>query len=279
MVDTSSSKGSIRKEDQWSGAFVVKNTFLEYEEKKADTSDGGSRASSDPTHNRSSNSSSQGDDDDVIPPRSAGPAAGSGDPNTHHKIWGGVEDARSAEGSSFTDERFLGVAMLNNSSDGGSLCQSLSMSQSQAEDAASEARESRPDMDPAWTGFVSKGSEFHAQGNCKPCFFMASKSNCMNGTGCNFCHMPHETAERLRPCKSKRARAKRQAKQLAQSCNDPDQLAEVASALQSSREAYLKSVLQSRARNMADTGNTDDPGKKASASSGEVPKKKNIVSL
>merc|ERR1712232_1320668 len=96
-------------------------------------------------------------------------------------------------------------------------------------------------------GFLSKGTELHALGTCRPCFFCSKKegprAHCRNGVDCNYCHMPHDISEPLRPCKNKRARAKRLAKQLAKGCTDAQELEEAANMLESSSRCYLKAVL------------------------------------
>merc|ERR1712232_47426 len=87
-------------------------------------------------------------------------------------------------------------------------------------------------------------------GTCKPCFFMVTKKNCTNGKSCNFCHMPHDPVDRVRPCKGKRARAKRQAKKVAEACSSVEELKNVAQSLDKTGEHYLKSVLLSRTQNL-----------------------------
>lgn len=61
---------------------------------------------------------------------------------------------------------------------------------------------------------TSIGSIGHDTGECKaPCVFAMRKRGCMNGTQCNFCHLPHKVKRqrqkhkaRPRPCKGKRDR-------------------------------------------------------------------------
>eukprot|EP00930_Biecheleria_cincta_P087417 TRINITY_DN76650_c0_g1_i1.p1 TRINITY_DN76650_c0_g1~~TRINITY_DN76650_c0_g1_i1.p1 ORF type:complete len:314 (+),score=67.72 TRINITY_DN76650_c0_g1_i1:126-1067(+) len=56
---------------------------------------------------------------------------------------------------------------------------------------------------------TSKGSIWHQEGNCRPCFFFKSPVGCSKGVECTFCHFHHRRRERTRPCKSKRDRFKK----------------------------------------------------------------------
>ena len=53
------------------------------------------------------------------------------------------------------------------------------------------------------------GSTLHAEGRCSPCHFFSTTKGCRAGTTCNFCHMAHEILPRPRPCRQRRAKAKR----------------------------------------------------------------------
>jgi len=55
----------------------------------------------------------------------------------------------------------------------------------------------------------SIGSSAHAAGECRVCMFAHSKTGCMKGASCRFCHLPHKRPRRnnkMRPCKGKRER-------------------------------------------------------------------------
>jgi len=56
---------------------------------------------------------------------------------------------------------------------------------------------------------MSVGSLTHEQGSCKPCMFQLSKTGCLNGPDCNFCHLQHSRTKFPRPSKGKRDRIKR----------------------------------------------------------------------
>mmetsp|Transcript_63431 Transcript_63431/g.182591 ORF Transcript_63431/g.182591 Transcript_63431/m.182591 type:complete len:374 (+) Transcript_63431:141-1262(+) len=60
--------------------------------------------------------------------------------------------------------------------------------------------------------FASAGSRGHDEGLCKPCAFVGSEAGCRFGVDCRFCHVraEHVKAARMRPCKGKRQRIKRQ---------------------------------------------------------------------
>jgi len=57
--------------------------------------------------------------------------------------------------------------------------------------------------------FWSKGSGLHSKGTCKPCHYAHTKRGCANGKDCEFCHIPHASMGRARPCRSKRMQSKR----------------------------------------------------------------------
>jgi hypothetical protein len=90
----------------------------------------------------------------------------------------------------------------------------------------------------------SKGSASHAEGNCKPCSYVHTKLGCLNGQDCGFCHIPHSTKSRTRPCKAKRMQSKRLQGMIDNAAaKDPEQFAEAAKGLANNNE-YLRSVLQ-----------------------------------
>jgi len=55
----------------------------------------------------------------------------------------------------------------------------------------------------------SVGSVGHDTGSCKPCMFLFSKTGCIVGPDCQFCHFSHSRSTVPRPSKSKRDRIKR----------------------------------------------------------------------
>jgi len=74
----------------------------------------------------------------------------------------------------------------------------------------------------------SVGSQGHAQRKCKPCAFARSVPGCKFGAACCFCHVvaDHPEQVRVRPCKGKRERVKRQLAALEQAISkDPELLA------------------------------------------------------
>jgi len=90
----------------------------------------------------------------------------------------------------------------------------------------------------------SKGSRSHAEGNCKPCSYVHTKLGCLNFQDCSFCHIPHTTKSRARPCKAKRMQSKRIQGMIENAAaKDPEQFAEAAKVL-AKQNPYLLSVLQ-----------------------------------
>jgi hypothetical protein len=90
----------------------------------------------------------------------------------------------------------------------------------------------------------SKGSRSHAEGNCKPCSYVHTKLGCLNGQACSFCHIPHTTKNRARPCKAKRMQSKRIQGMIENAAaKDPEQFAEAAKVL-AKQNPYLRAVLQ-----------------------------------
>mmetsp|Transcript_29449 Transcript_29449/g.83928 ORF Transcript_29449/g.83928 Transcript_29449/m.83928 type:complete len:268 (-) Transcript_29449:32-835(-) len=74
---------------------------------------------------------------------------------------------------------------------------------------------------------ISVGSAGHATRECRPCAFARSSSGCKFGTDCHFCHIVEEHPEsvRVRPCKGKRERLKRQMDAIEKAvAEDPDLL-------------------------------------------------------
>lgn len=73
------------------------------------------------------------------------------------------------------------------------------------------------------------GSDGHAAGTCRPCAFARSAAGCKFGAKCTFCHIveEHTASLRVRPCKGKRERFKRQMATIERAVSmDPDLLAD-----------------------------------------------------
>lgn len=99
------------------------------------------------------------------------------------------------------------------------------------------------------TGVFSRGSEFHKQGQCRPCHYFSTKLGCANGQDCEFCHLDHPKRSRPRPCKAKRSQCKRIAGMLDSAfAHDPEQFTQ-AMELLSSQSGYMKTVMKSKMRN------------------------------
>lgn len=72
---------------------------------------------------------------------------------------------------------------------------------------------------------LSVGSQGHATRTCRPCTFARSTVGCKFGADCQFCHevADHPEAVRVRPCKGKRERFKRQMAAIEKAISeDPD---------------------------------------------------------
>ncbi|CAE8631290.1 unnamed protein product [Polarella glacialis] len=65
-------------------------------------------------------------------------------------------------------------------------------------------------------GMVTVGAKYHAQGNCKPCFYAYSKAGCGFGRSCVFCHLDHARRKKERPPKIVRQECKNIAKEVFQ---------------------------------------------------------------
>jgi len=274
--------------ESWTDALVVKNTFLEPREPRCNSSS--SRSSSGPARS-TSGASGWSSVQPVLAAPPGGPprppktdahrSSGSRDPQSRapgqtaqgedvHKIWGAPElgDENSNESSQlehvFHDIKFEG-------SDASSKVATSIVASSGMSEYVPEEGDQKPDsVDEAQVPTI--GSELHSVGQCKPCFWLQSKDGCENGSSCQFCHLPHERVVRIRPCKTKRARAKKRAGELAAELGDPDELTMAAEQLVN-QNGYLKTVMQSKARSIAaGLGPNGDMPKKP-------PKEKLVVSL
>mmetsp|Transcript_129947 Transcript_129947/g.259225 ORF Transcript_129947/g.259225 Transcript_129947/m.259225 type:complete len:227 (-) Transcript_129947:300-980(-) len=95
------------------------------------------------------------------------------------------------------------------------------------------------------------GSALHAEGGCSPCHFFSTRKGCRAGTTCKFCHMPHDIPPRTRPCKERRAKAKRLAdamlRQPSEVCTSTITEQSLASASDEPKNpSYLQQVIRSK---------------------------------
>ncbi|CAE7799234.1 unnamed protein product [Symbiodinium sp. CCMP2592] len=58
------------------------------------------------------------------------------------------------------------------------------------------------------------GSLWHAEGTCRPCFYVFSKSGCHFGRSCKYCHMDHAKRKKERPPKMVREECKQIAQEV-----------------------------------------------------------------
>ncbi|CAE8713784.1 unnamed protein product [Polarella glacialis] len=65
-------------------------------------------------------------------------------------------------------------------------------------------------------GMPTVGSRLHAQGSCKPCFYVFSKAGCGFGRSCIFCHLDHAKRKKERPPKIVREECKNIAREVFQ---------------------------------------------------------------
>eukprot|EP00930_Biecheleria_cincta_P067864 TRINITY_DN5479_c1_g1_i1.p1 TRINITY_DN5479_c1_g1~~TRINITY_DN5479_c1_g1_i1.p1 ORF type:complete len:306 (+),score=72.16 TRINITY_DN5479_c1_g1_i1:54-920(+) len=103
-------------------------------------------------------------------------------------------------------------------------------------------------------GTWSKGAAQHAEGLCRPCHYVNTKTGCANGESCSFCHLQHPKRVRPRPCKSKRSKCKRIAGILDSVLQDnPNEFDDAVTYL-SSKGGYMKSVVKSKVKVLKETG-------------------------
>lgn len=170
-------------------------------------------------------------------------------PGSHHRLSRSHSDSE-IDGSS--------SSAYGGRGDGGGATDSGTEREEVAEQAGiSETDESNHPSDsapPLW----SKGSALHESGQCKPCLYVGTKSGCINGTECGFCHAGHRRS-RPRPSKSTRTKCKQIVAQMgardgATEGGDADALAEYS--------PYIRSLLRGKL-----TDETPAPREGAPASS------------
>lgn len=103
-------------------------------------------------------------------------------------------------------------------------------------------------------GSWSAGAAMHAQGQCRPCHYVSTKTGCMNGADCTFCHLAHPKRVRPRPCKSKRAKCKRLVGVLdVMLAADPASFQDTVERL-SKQGGYLRTVVKSKVKTLRTEG-------------------------
>ncbi|CAJ1412795.1 unnamed protein product, partial [Effrenium voratum] len=107
------------------------------------------------------------------------------------------------------------------------------------------------------------GSLGHSNGNCKPCFYMFSKTGCNFGRSCRYCHLDHVKRKKDRPPKLVRQECKEIANQVFQSASEPAESGELEGTLRSRSELsragpattkYAASVLRALGRESGVSG-------------------------
>mmetsp|Transcript_46975 Transcript_46975/g.106529 ORF Transcript_46975/g.106529 Transcript_46975/m.106529 type:complete len:185 (-) Transcript_46975:7-561(-) len=94
---------------------------------------------------------------------------------------------------------------------------------------------------------LSVGTELHGI-NCKPCSFVNTKTGCLNGSACTFCHAQHQRKSRARPSKATRTHFKNMVTMLSTVFGEDDEGLEEASQFLASKNAYMGSIFRAKAR-------------------------------
>lgn len=168
-------------------------------------------------------------------------AAARGDKAARHP-WSDEEDDHTAGSRSGSDEaavRGTGPAQTPEDSSGEPEDPLMAAASTELQDDSVADSTMPQEGDPRW----SKGSSLHADGKCKPCHYVHTKLGCLNGQECTFCHIPHSSKSRPRPCKTKRMQCKRILNMIETAATrDPQQFAEATKVL-ANQSPYLRSVL------------------------------------
>lgn len=144
---------------------------------------------------------------------------------TDHCIWGGVgsDVDESSDNSSHPSTKGTmkpslngitfheGSASSNHSDSGQGSSPSLSFALEARRDGYEGAAmpPDKPAQPPAPPRLSDEAKQLlHANGECKPCLYLDTKTGCMNGDDCSFCHFPHARKHRPRPSKAKRNQCK-----------------------------------------------------------------------
>jgi len=95
----------------------------------------------------------------------------------------------------------------------------------------------------------SKGSALHESGQCKPCLYVGTKSGCINGAECGFCHAGHRRS-RPRPSKSTRTKCKQIVAQMGtqEGTEESEALAEYS--------PYIRSLLRGKLQDAGAAGSS-----------------------
>lgn len=121
---------------------------------------------------------------------------------------------------------------------------------SDEQDSGEHAEESRAELGERDLAVPSAGSTLHDSGGCKPCHYARTKSGCINGEACPFCHLDHPKRLRPRPSKTKRLKCKQLVGMLEDVYStDPCQFDQEVARL-STKGDYLRSVVRSKVRSM-----------------------------
>mmetsp|Transcript_129948 Transcript_129948/g.259227 ORF Transcript_129948/g.259227 Transcript_129948/m.259227 type:complete len:237 (-) Transcript_129948:300-1010(-) len=197
----------------WKAHLHVRNTFLESRiNEEQGSAHGGSKASSDPTHSNSSINTS----------------------------FDSFAQSVDEEGGDVTPTYAEGhMSMAASSTSLGFSGESSGLSALALSDATAV-----PSTTPS-------ASTLHAEGRCSPCHFFSTTKGCRAGTTCKFCHMPHDIPPRTRPCKERRAKAKRLAdamlRQPSEVCTSTITEQSLASASDEPKNpSYLQQVIRSK---------------------------------
>jgi hypothetical protein len=91
----------------------------------------------------------------------------------------------------------------------------------------------------------------HYTGECKPCLYLSSKTGCLNGDNCRFCHLPHAKKNRPRPCKAKRTQCKQIVGMLHTVFGENSQEFHQAAQRFSTESAYMRSILGKQSAQLA----------------------------
>mmetsp|Transcript_96321 Transcript_96321/g.215690 ORF Transcript_96321/g.215690 Transcript_96321/m.215690 type:complete len:304 (-) Transcript_96321:69-980(-) len=98
---------------------------------------------------------------------------------------------------------------------------------------------------------LSVGTELHGI-NCKPCSFVHTKTGCLNGSACSFCHAEHKRKSRMRPSKGTRTHLKTMVSLLGAVFGDDNEGLEEASQALAAKSSYMTSIIRAKLRGEKD---------------------------
>lgn len=99
-------------------------------------------------------------------------------------------------------------------------------------------------------GLASVGSALHQTRQCRPCMYVSSKTGCIKGQDCQYCHLAHPKKNRPRPCKATRLQCKQLASMLDVLSADAEQMIKATEVL-GDNAAYMRTVLRGKQRQLA----------------------------